>query len=80
MTVRRISVQVRLELRSVSYVIQMRDLLAIDKLFNFFTKLAFSILFLVCYSYSMSQKTGPLQLISPNFTNSQHSLIEFPID
>jgi len=45
MTVRRISVQVRLELRSVSYVIQMRDLLAIDKLFNLLLNLLFQYFF-----------------------------------
>jgi len=28
-------------------------------------------------NYSVSKKTGPLQLISPNSTNSQHSLINF---
>jgi len=27
--------------------------------------------------YGVSQKTGPLQLISHNFTNSQHSLTIF---
>ena len=29
--------------------------------------------------YSVSKKTGPLQLISHNFTNSQHSLIIFGV-
>jgi len=28
-------------------------------------------------TYSVSQKTGPIQLISHNFTNSQYSLIIF---
>jgi len=28
-----------------------------------------------CKQYSVSKKTGPLQLISYNFTNTQHSLI-----